>query len=208
MGERFNGRIKRAAMGITSFATRLNPTYSSSAANARGVTLVELCTSISIIGILASVAIPGFAQLQRTNGRATAVNGFIHTLALARSEAIKRSVVVSVCRSVEGTRCDNRTAQWNSGWIVFINRDHDQPADLDEGEEILHRNDGWRDGIVTSNRLSFSYRPTYQADVNGTVLFCHPRGGDAEARAVIISHTGRARVSKRDASNRPLRCAL
>ncbi|MBC7982280.1 MAG: GspH/FimT family protein [Candidatus Obscuribacterales bacterium] len=157
-------------------------------------------------GILASIAIPGFAQLQRNSARTSAVNDFVHTVFLARSEAIKRGLVVSICRSVNGERCDNRAARWDTGWLVFINRDRDQPADLDVGEEILHRNGGWAGGKITSNRLSFSFRPASQADVNGTIVFCHPRSKASDARAVIISHTGRPRVATRDASGRALAC--
>jgi len=60
---------------------------------------------------------------------------------------------------------------------------------------------------VTSNhgRQTFSFSPYAQGSVNGTIVFCDARGSD-EARAIIISHTGRPRQSKRDASNQPLSC--
>jgi hypothetical protein len=41
--------------------------------------------------------------------------------------------------------------------------------------------------------------------VNGTVTFCDTRG-PAAARAVIISYTGRPRVSDRGPGRRPLVC--
>jgi len=41
--------------------------------------------------------------------------------------------------------------------------------------------------------------------VNGTLVFCDPRGSSS-ARAIVISHTGRPRVSRRDSSNKPLKC--
>jgi type IV fimbrial biogenesis protein FimT len=173
----------------------------------RGVTLFELCATLSIVGILASVAVPSFANLHRNAARTTAVNDFLHSVYLARSEAIKRGGVVSLCRTADGERCADRTSNWDTGWLVFINSDRDQPADLDPGEEILHRHHGWPGGRITSNRLSFSFRPTTQADVNGTIVFCAARGDTTEARAIIISHTGRPRVSKRDASNRALNCS-
>ena len=75
----------------------------------------------------------------------------------------------------------------------------------DYGEPVLSVHAGWRGGHITSNRKAFSFRPIIQGVVNGTVLFCDPRG-NAHARAIIISHTGRPRVSQRDSSNKPLRC--
>ena len=171
-----------------------------------GVTLVELAVTLGIVGILATIAVPSLTRLQHNAARTAAVNDFMHTVFLARSEAIKRNAVVSVCRSVDGKHCANRTANWETGWLVFVNTDRDQPADRDTGEEILHRNDGWNGGRITSNRLSFSFRPTAQGDVNGTILFCDPRGHASDARAIIISHTGRARISRRDSRGKALRC--
>ena len=173
----------------------------------RGVTLFELCATLSIVGILAAVAVPSFANLHRNAARTAAVNDFLHSVYLARSEAIKRGSVVSLCRTADGERCTDRTSNWDTGWLVFINADRDQPADLDPGEEVLHRHHGWQGGRITSNRVSFSFRPVTQADVNGTIVFCAARGDTSEARAIIISHTGRPRVSKRDASNRALNCS-
>ena len=60
-------------------------------------------------------------------------------------------------------------------------------------------------GTITSNRPAYSFRPVHQGLVNGTLLFCDREGG-AAARAIIISPTGRPRVSRRDSDNRPLHC--
>jgi type IV fimbrial biogenesis protein FimT len=171
-----------------------------------GLTLVELTATMAIVGILASVAAPNLNQLLRSSGQVTTVNDFMHTVFLARSEAIKRNAVVSICRSVDGESCANKSANWEKGWIVFINTDHDSPANRDASEEILHRHAAWSRGRVTSNRLSYSFRPYSQGDVNGTIVFCAAAGDTQDARAIIISHTGRPRVSKRDANNKPLNC--
>lgn len=171
----------------------------------QGITLVEAIAAMSIVGILASLAIPSFASLQRNAERSRAVNAFWHAVFLARSEAIKRNGVVALCKSVDGNHCNNTAGDWTDGWIVFHNLDHDEPAQVDDGEPILLRYGGWQQGQVTSNRSTFSFRPMAQGAVNGTILFCDSRGS-REARAIIISHTGRPRVSTRDASNRPLVC--
>jgi len=171
-----------------------------------GVTLFELCVTLSIAGLLAALAVPSFAGFQRNAARTAAVNDLMHSIYLARSEAIKRGGVVSLCRTVDGEYCAPQTSNWDTGWLVFVNSDRDQPAYLDAGEEILQRHSGWPGGRITSNRLSFSFRPTSQADVNGTLVFCDARDKTNNARAIIISHTGRPRVSKRDADNRALNC--
>jgi type IV fimbrial biogenesis protein FimT len=171
-----------------------------------GVTMVEVMVSLALIAIVGSIALPNFIGLQRGAQRTVVVNDLIHTVFYARNEAIKRNSVVSVCRSIDGTTCANKAADWNAGWLVFENLNHDQPADLDPGEPILLRHGPISFGSLTSNRVSFSFRAYAQADANGTFVFCPTKGVAKDARAVIVSHTGRPRASNRDSSNKALKC--
>jgi len=173
------------------------------AARQRGATLIEMMAAIGVIAILGAVAIPSFSSLRRSALRTTIVNDFIHSVHLARSEAIKRNAVISICRSSDGATCANGLPDWNVGWIVFENRDRDQPADTDPGEPVLYRRDALAGGTLTSNRRAFSFRPYNQGDVNGTLIYC---AGPKEGRAIIISHTGRPRTSDRDANGKPVKC--
>ena len=173
--------------------------------HAKGVTLIELIVTTSIIAILASIAAPSFADLRRDSTRTATVNAFFHSLFLARSEAIKRGQVISICKSQDGATCAPAGAQWHEGWIVFANTDRDDLPVRDPNEEILLVNAGWPGGTITSNREAYSFRAYRQAVVNGTIVFCDARGS-AHARAIIISHTGRPRISHRDSANRPLNC--
>ncbi len=166
---------------------------------------MELLTTLAIVAVLATLAAPSFRTLQLDGRRTAVVNGFLHALFLARSEAIKRARIVSVCRSADGQRCDYRAADWRAGWIVFVNHDRDDPPERDAAEELIISAGGWPGGSITSNRRAYSFRPAAQGVVNGTIVFCDARGS-AHARAIIISHTGRPRVAHRDADGKPLRC--
>ncbi len=172
---------------------------------AAGTTLLELLTTVAIVAVLVTAAAPSFRTIQLNARRTAVVNGFLHTLFVARSEAIKRGQTVSVCPSSDGQHCDRRVA-WSSGWIAFANRDRDDPPERDSAEELIARSGGWPGGSITSNRGAYSFRPVTQGVVNGTIVFCDARGS-AHARAIIISHTGRPRVAQRDAAGKPLRCA-
>jgi type IV fimbrial biogenesis protein FimT len=169
-----------------------------------GLTLIEMIMTIGIAAIVSALAVPSFSNLRRDAERTTTVNGFLHALFLARSEAIKRGQIVSICKSRDGSSCA-KNAAWQEGWIVFANADRDDQPERDADEPILLVNQGWGHGTIDSNRQSYSFRPYQQAVVNGTIIFCDERGS-AQARAIIISHTGRPRVAQRDASNRALRC--
>jgi type IV fimbrial biogenesis protein FimT len=172
-----------------------------------GVTLPELLITVSMIAITGTMAIPSFMRLQHSMARTAAVNDFFHALFLARSESIKRAGVVSVCPSPNGSQCDYSTPSWAAGWIVFVNHDHDDKPIVDTGDEIIEVSSGWRGGAITSNRAAYSFRPYAQGVVNGTILFCDPTQ-QTDPRAIIISHTGRPRVSTTDASNKPLNCGV
>lgn len=175
-------------------------------ARSHGFTLVEIMIALAVLSILGTLAIPSFADLFDDSSRANAVNSFIHTIFLARSEAMKRGEMVSICQSTNATSCDRAGGgNWNRGWIVFANRDRDEPPVRDDDEALLYVHEGWRTGNISSNRLAFSFRPHIQGVVNGTLVFCDRRGSTA-ARAIIVSHVGRPRVAQRDSSNRPLRC--
>jgi type IV fimbrial biogenesis protein FimT len=171
----------------------------------QGVTLIELVTTIGIVAILTSLAAPSFSNLRHDAERTSTVNSFLLALFLARSEAMKRGQIVSVCKSRDGSTCAGKNVVWQEGWLVFVNQDRDEPPERDPDEPVLLVNEGWRHGTINSNRESYSFRPYQQAVVNGTIVFCDPRGSQ-QARAIIISHTGRPRVARRDASNRALRC--
>lgn len=170
-----------------------------------GITLTELLASLTIVGIMGSLAAPSMVELRRNSERTAAVNEFFHAIFLARSEAIKRGTVVSLCKSTDGRQCSPDQTSWSDGYVVFNNLDRDEPVTIDPGEEVLQVSRGWPNGRITSNRASYSFRPYTQGVVNGTIVFCDPRGPD-HARAIIISHTGRPRVASRDASQRQLRC--
>ena len=170
-----------------------------------GHTLPEFVFTMAIVVGLLGWGIPSFRDLRHDASRTREVNQLVHAVHLARSEAIKRNGVVSLCPSADGRSCGPGGSPWHGGWIVFVNSDRDSPAVRDAGEELLRAFAPWPDGTVQANRPTLSFRPFGQMGVTATFTFCDGRGPPA-ARAVIISQTGRPRVSDRSASNGPLTC--
>lgn len=170
-----------------------------------GLTLLELIITVAVVAIVSTLAAPSFTHLIYESSRTAAVNGLVHGLFMARMEAARRGQVVTLCRSPDGAQC-SADSPWQAGWMVFVNSDGDDMPERGPNEAVLLVDHGWGSGTITSNRRAFSFRPYHQAVVNGTIVFCDPRGS-AHARAIIISHTGRARVARRDGSNRALVCS-
>jgi len=171
---------------------------------AQGFTILELVACMGVLAVLAGWGLPAFGTLARDSARTSEVNQFAQAVHLARSEAIKRNGVVSLCPSADGSSCQPGP-EWQGGWIVFVNLDRDSPANRDTGEPLLRVYPQWDAGLILSNRSTLSFRSFGQMGVTATVTFCDDRGPGA-ARAVIISQTGRPRVSQRSASGGQLSC--
>ena len=96
-----------------------------------GFTLLDLLTTIVVLGILLSVGIPSFATIMRNNRIAASTNELVTALTYARSEAMKRGDVVTTCSSDDEDTCagDNN---WGTGWIVFVDLNQDGARDVNE----------------------------------------------------------------------------
>ncbi len=78
---------------------------------------MELMVTIAIAAILVGIAIPSFTSIIASNRLTTSANELVTALNLARSEAVKRGIQVTVRR--KGTT----SKQWENGWDVFVDSD-------------------------------------------------------------------------------------
>jgi type IV fimbrial biogenesis protein FimT len=199
-------------MDVTSFTSRgkhevcrgkfLRPGFRHSA----GLTLVELLSAITIVLIIFGIGIPVLKTTVTTNRLATSINALAGTLAYTRSEAIRRNQHVVMCKSMTGTEC-TQEGDWRNGWVVYV--DMNRNRSLDEAETILgsHRL-GEKihvDYRAFGSRHYLVYRPSGTTRTNGTFTFCDPAYPET-ARALIITKTGRARLSKVRADGSALKC--
>lgn len=153
----------------------------------KGLTLIELMVTLTIMAIVLTTAVPSlqdFIVKNRVGGIAT---DFLGTLNYARSEAIKRSAPVSICKSSNGSAC---TGNWQDGWIVFSDKDGD--GALDSGDDSLLRVGeaiGTNFSAATDNFASaVTYSRSGMASNTGIFVFCH-NGNVNQARGVAITLT-------------------
>jgi type IV fimbrial biogenesis protein FimT len=79
-----------------------------------GYTLIELVATMAIAGTLLALAIPSFNATLTSSRLTSYANDFVSALNLARSEAVRRGIAVTV--SKKGTLPD-----WGKeGWTVFV----------------------------------------------------------------------------------------
>ena len=89
-----------------------------------GFTLVELMVTLVIAAILLTAGVPSFTTLIKNNRLTTSTNELVGALTLARSEAVKRGLRVTVCKSADQASCDTSGTGWQQGWIVFTDENN------------------------------------------------------------------------------------
>ena len=171
----------------------------------RGFSLLELLFTLVVATIVALLGIPAFGWLILDSRLTADVNAFVTSIQLARSESAKLNLAVVVCKTADDRVCGGSDVRYDDGWMVFVDEDGDEVPALDASERILFSYRPAIEGAIRSNRARYVFRPYYRRSTNGTVVFCDRRGAEA-ARAVVVSYTGRPRVSDTGPGGRVLDC--
>jgi len=87
----------------------------------KGFTLIEVMVTLMVLVIILGYAIPNMTDQIRDNRSLTFGEEFAGALSYARTEALKRGGLVSICASnVDRDGCGN---DWTNGWLVFVDTD-------------------------------------------------------------------------------------
>ncbi len=173
----------------------------------RGLSLLEIMVTMGISAIIFSITIPVMASFISQNRIATQVNNLRNSLDLARSVAVKENRHTVICKSDDGESC-SRQEHWEQGWIIFVddNRDRHRTENerlvlvqqpLPNGTQLKYRAFGSRHYVA--------YRPMGFTLTNGTFTVCNPAVPD-RSKALILSKTGRVRLSKTLPGSKPIKC--
>ncbi|EAR20904.1 GspH/FimT family pseudopilin [Nitrococcus mobilis] len=171
----------------------------------RGVTLIELLVTITILALLTIAATPALTQWSRSNHLTAGINRFHRTLALTRSQAIEHGGHAVVCKSTDGHGC-TATGGWEQGWLIFLDPaedrqcqdgDSDGRCDLDGGL-IIRIEQGFTSGITlrgsgnTATAIAFK-GSGFSEGYPGTLTLCDASG---TARGLVLSMQGRIRLAR------------
>ncbi len=169
---------------------------------APGYTLLEFLLTLTVIAILTVMSVGAMQRLRARIDMNTNINNLIHAIHDARSRALISGDEVLICPTRDGFRCDAQ-APWESGWLAF--RTDSPGATQPAADARVSAAEPMRRLRVQANRQMFVLRPFGRRSTNGTLVFCNPQALTG-ARAIIISYTGKPRVSERDSAGRPLTC--
>lgn len=181
-----------------------------------GLSLIELLVCLAILAIiLVNVVTPGMAQWRLKKDIDGVMQELLFAIGMARSHAIAENVMVTLCRSNDGERCQGK---WHEGGIIFTDRNADRI--LNENDRLLYRMQAIKPaGTLTFN--SFQNRQYLQMTSrgftnyqNGNFTFCPADGNVVLARQIIVSLNGRTRFARdsngdgiaEDSQGKPLHC--
>ncbi|MEM8983558.1 MAG: GspH/FimT family pseudopilin [Pseudomonadota bacterium] len=157
-----------------------------------GLTVIEIIIGLALVGALTVIAVPGLAAWQATLRVRTEINALHHAFHVARRASITGNVDVVVCPSTDGQQCRG-DGDWSSGWLVYVESSGSAPPQRDHGERRLLAFRGSTSLRSVANRRYFVVRTRRYRATNGTFVICD-RLGRGQARALIVSYTGRPRA--------------
>ena len=168
-------------------AAKSTPNYT------RGLTLIELLITLSLIVILSLLAVPSFKSVLHKNRPEVALKQIKRQIFLSRSYAITHDKYISICGLVHN-KCHKDL--WHESLTSFVdtNRNHV----LDANEQVLYV----IDRINIKDELSYPrHAITFKPDgslkglANGTFVYC---SFDYEGKPIglemSINNAGRARL--------------
>lgn len=168
----------------------------------RGFTLIELIIALLIGAIITALSAP-MGNMVKSNNTSSVAYEFTSALNFARSEAIKRGNRVTVCRTINGSRCEglpdiNGQKVWDSGWIIFSDQNGNGQFNPTQ-DEILRVHGPIADGysLRSNARVRVTYKPMgISPGYMDSWTVCAPGANPGHTKGIVVAYTGRVRFAK------------
>lgn len=170
---------------------------------AAGFTLLEAMIVVSIISILVVLGVPSFQGLMASRTVQSHVDDLAGSIRLARAEALKRGIPVTVCRTANpnaATPACAAGADWMTGWIVFADRNPRGTVDANDTLIRVQQAYGNSGGIVRTGTAAITFTASgISPGADGNFLL-RPKLPTTSSnyvprsRRVCVSNTGATRL--------------
>jgi len=166
-----------------------------------GLTLTELLAALAIGAVLMMLAVPVLSRQRAEAAVRVAADRTLAALHLAREQALATGHHQTVCPSADAARCGFGPP----GWMLFENLPGGSDSRREPAEHVVQY---WRlpQGVVVSGTRGYAtYQPGTSAATTLTFDFCFA-SVPAARRSVIVSQSGRARMTRPATGAAPLPC--
>lgn len=167
----------------------------------KAFSMIELLIAITLVTIMLLVAIPSFNNIIRKNQTLAYANELAATLQFARSTAIRFGESVTFCGSRDHKTCDGL---WQDGAIVVTVASGTVLrvlAPVTAGVRLI-----WQGSFGMKSGITFS--PAGFPNGQQGSFYCCCRDSSANSLAVVLSLTGRIRISNKTAWGEIIPCNL
>jgi type IV fimbrial biogenesis protein FimT len=166
-----------------------------------GFSLAEMLVAVSIMGLMAAIAVPSMSSLAEHYRINVSSNALMTAFTMARQSAITKNQVVTICAGIAQSGCHN---DWSSGqWLIFTDRNRNGKPDLDEtvvqeGSAKLGRS--VRIMANRSMKMPILFHPIGHAEqpngafAAGTLRICAESTKAAPGVDLVLSKSGQMRA--------------
>jgi type IV fimbrial biogenesis protein FimT len=163
----------------------------------RGFTLLEALLTMTILGVLLSIAVPDLQQLRIQRQGSLALQRLANSIYLARSAAATTGDIAVLCPSADGIFCGGL---WHQGILVYLDGNDNQTPDPQEKlvARLQYEN---LPGKITWR--AFQSKPFLQITPvgftryqNGNFTWCDAERNPSSAQQLILNRTGRVRYAR------------
>jgi type IV fimbrial biogenesis protein FimT len=163
--------------------------------------LLELLVVLVLLAVLLTLGGTSWTPMRQKYQLQAQAQDLLSTLALARSEAVKRGVRVTACVSSDGLHCQSE-GDWTQGWVLF--EDTDGNALRSDAEPLIQVHAALPAGIRARGNSTVarfvSYGPNSRslqvsgAFQSGTITLCRVSALSTMGWNLVINPVGTARL--------------